>query len=186
MLTLFHDYTSPASAVAVARAHRLIAAEGLPIETVGFEAVGVDLRLPVPEQTHAELAEVAEDAEAEGVTLRPPPWLAPTALAHVVAEVAAQAERLHAWDAALYRAVWSHGAAIDEPAVLADLAEAVGLDRTTTEQALDDRVRLAAVRRRAGEHRREGVGGVPTLLAQRTLVPGLLAEEDLRGLAELG
>lgn len=184
MLTLFHDYTSPSSAVAVARAQRL-AAQGLPIETVGFEAVGVDLRLPVPEDTAAEVERVADEARAEGVRLQPPPWLAPTALAHVVADVAADQGRLHAWDAAVYRAVWTHGAAIDEPSLLAELAETVGLDRDEVAQALDDRVRLAAVRRRAGEHRREGVGGVPTLLSQRTLVPGLLPEEDLRALAAL-
>jgi hypothetical protein len=29
------------------------------------------------------------------------------------------------------------------------------------------------------------VGGVPTILAQRTLVPGLLGDDDLRALAAL-
>jgi hypothetical protein len=48
-----------------------------------------------------------------------------------------------------------------------------------------DRARIAAVRRRSAARRADGVGGVPTILTQRTLVPGLLDEADLRALAGL-
>jgi len=45
-LTLFHDYTSPGSAVAVLRLQRL-ADEGLAVAFEGFEAIGLDTTLPV-------------------------------------------------------------------------------------------------------------------------------------------
>ena len=45
MITLFHDYTSPASAIAVARLQRL-SDEGIPIEFVGFEVLALDAALP--------------------------------------------------------------------------------------------------------------------------------------------
>lgn len=185
MITLFHDFTEPASAIAVARIDRLIAA-GIEAEVVGMDAIGIDMRLPVSSDVHATIERLGAEAAAEGLVLRPPPHLPPTALAHVLAEVAEAAGAGAAWRRAVYAALWEHGAPIDDPAVLRTTAAAIGLEPAAVDAALDDGARLAAVRRRTGERRRDGVGGVPTILAQRTLVPGLMADDDLRALAALG
>ena len=183
MITLFHDYTSPASAVAVVRAERL-RADGVEIELVGFEAIGVDLHLPVTLDVLAELDRVASVAEEEGVVLRRPKLLPPTALAHVVERTLGEPEATR-WRAACYRAFWEDGRDLADAQVLRDLGTGLGLDPEPLDVCLEDRVALAAVRRATGERRRDGVGGVPTILAHRTLVPGLLADDDLRALAAL-
>lgn len=186
MLTLFHDFTSPASAVAVARLGRLAQA-GLPVEFVGFEAVGVDVLLPVTLDVLADMDRLAEDAAAEGVTLRRPPGLPPTALAHVVGDVAAElgSAAEARWRSACYRAFWEEGADLSDRGVLARLGTVAELPEAAVAEAISDRLRLAAVRRRAGQRRRDGVGGVPTILTQRTLVPALLPDDDLWRLGRL-
>lgn len=184
MLTLFHDYTSPASAVAVLRLQRL-ADEGLPVEFEGFEAIGVDATLPVTIEVIAAIDQVAAAAAAEGLVLRRPSALPPSARAHLVGAAAEDAGLGASWRQTCYRALWSDGADIGDSEVLVDLAARAGLDGERVRVLLADRAALAALRRRMAGHRREGVGGVPTLLAHRTLVPGLLPEADLRALAAL-
>ena len=182
MLTLFHDYTSPASAVAVARLQRL-ADEGLAVEFVGFEAIGVDAALPPSLDILAGIESLAEEARAEGVVLHRPQTVPPTARAHAVGKLAAEADLGASWRQRCYRAYWAEGVDIDDPASLVTLAHEAGMDPETVADALAEPGFVATVRREAGRHRRNGVGGVPTLLAQRTLVPGLLSEADLRALA---
>jgi predicted DsbA family dithiol-disulfide isomerase len=184
LLTLFHDYTSPGSALAVERVQRL-GDEGLDVAFEGFEAIGLDATLPVTVDVAAAVADLAPVAAVEGVELRRPPNLPPTVLAHVVGTVAEQAGRGASWRSTCYRAFWSDGAAIGERGVLLDLADRAGLDTGGVAAALDDRLLLAKVRRRMADHRRNGVGGVPTILASRTLVPGLLPMDELRALAQL-
>lgn len=184
VLTLFHDYTSPASAVAVARAQRLTD-EGLAIAFEGFEAIGVDVAVPVPVAVLADLDGLAAAAAAEGVTLRRPTELPPTGRAHVLGAVAEEAGMGASWRQTCYLAYWTSGADLGDPTLLEALAAKAGLPQGAVKAALADRGRLAATRRRMAAHRREGVGGVPTILAQRTLVPGLLPEADLRMLAAL-
>ncbi len=184
MLTLFHDFTSPASAIAVRRVQRL-ADEGLGVVFEGFEAVGVAVALPVTLDVLAEIDRLALVAAAEGVTLTRPRSLPPTGLAHVVGDVAAAAGLAASWRSACYRAYWAQGADLADSRVLVGLAGDAGLDAAAVSAAVADRLALAAVRRRTTAHRRNGVGGVPTILASRTLVPGLLGADELRALAEL-
>ena len=182
MLTLFHDYTSPASAVAVARLQRL-ADEGLAVDFVGFEALGVDAVLPPSLDVLAAIDMLHEQAAAEGVVLQRPPLIPPTARAHAVAKLAVQAELGASWRLRCYTAFWTQGVDINDPPTLVKLAHEAGLDAAAVADALGEAGFVANVRREAGRHRRNGVGGVPTILAQRTLVPGLLSEADLRALA---
>jgi len=184
VLTLFHDFTSPGSAIAVGRVQRL-ADEGLEVVIEGFEAVGVDVAVAATLDVLAEVERLAPVAASEGVVLSRPRHLPPTGWAHVVADVAAAAGLAASWRSVCYRAFWSHGADLADPAVLTRLAADAGLDAAPVEAALADRLALASVRRRMTAHRRNGVGGVPTILASRTLVPGLLEPDELRGLASL-
>jgi len=184
VLTLFHDYTSPASAVAVLRLQRL-ADQGLAVAFEGFEAIGLDTTVPVTLDTVAGVRDLAAAAAAEGLELRRPPALPPTARAHLVGNVAEDAGLGGSWRSTCYRSFWTEGSEIGDPAVLLGLAEGAGLDRDIVQAALNDRRLLAAVRRLTGAHRRNGVGGVPVILAARTLVPGLLPEAELRALAAL-
>lgn len=184
MLTLFHDYTSPASAVAVARLQRL-ADEGLAVEFAGFEAIGVDATLPVTVDVVSALADLTDAAATEGVVLRRPPALPPTAWAHVLGEEAERQDLGASWRQICYAAFWQDGADLGDHRVLALLGTAAGMAHPSVSQVLSDHARLAAVRRRAGQHRRAGVGGVPTILAQRTLIPALLPDEELRAIAQL-
>lgn len=183
-LTLFHDYTSAGSAVAVLRAQR-VADEGLAVAFEGFEALGLDATLPLTLDVAAAVDDLAEAAADEGLTLRRPPNVPPTALAHVVGAVAEEAGLGASWRETCYRAYWTDGAAIGDRTALLGLATVAGLDIASVRTALDDRLFVVAVRRRTATHRRNGVGGVPAILASRTLVPGLLPTDQLRDLAQL-
>ena len=184
MIVLFHDYTSPESAVAVMRLHRLMR-EGIPAEIRGTEVLALDATLPVTVDMLAALDRVASEAAAEGLTLRRPPALPPTGLAHVVEDVAREHALDMTWRERCYQAFWSDGTDIGNSSELRRLAEQADLPASDVDRALDDRVALLAVRRRAAGDRHNGIGGVPTILSNRTLVPGLLPEADLRTLAAL-
>ncbi|HVL97891.1 MAG TPA: DsbA family protein [Egibacteraceae bacterium] len=183
MLILYHDYISPASAIAALRLQRL-ADDGVAVTFTGFEALGVDLRLPVTLEVLAAVDELAEAAAAEGLVLRRPPALPPTAWAHVVGALAEKRGLGASWREVCYRAFWEEGVNLADPAVLTGLAVRAGLDVAAVDAHLRDPSRLRAFRRSLAESRRLGVGGVPVLLAHGTLVPALLPEADLRGLAD--
>jgi predicted DsbA family dithiol-disulfide isomerase len=184
VLVLFHDYTSPASAVAVARVTRLVA-DGLQARIEGTVVLGVEATLPVTLDLLAELDAVAARAGAEGVVLRRPDALPPTASAHLVEDLAGAIDRADAWRARCYRAFWTDGEDIADPGVLRRLAADVGLPVDEVSRRIGDRMALLEIRQRFAGHRRDGVGGVPTIAYDRTLVPGLLDEADLRALAAL-
>lgn len=178
VLTLFHDLTSPASAVAVMRLGRLAAA-GLAVTFEGFEAVGLDVALPPDLAVLAQLEELSGPALAEGLRLRRPTAMPSTGSAHVLLAHAECTPAARSVREGLYRAYWENDADIADLGVLERVATTAGLDAREVRRLLADRVALAARRRRMAALRREGVGGVPVILANRTLVPGLLAEADL-------
>lgn len=184
MITLYHDYTSPASAVAALRAQRL-ADEGLPIEFVGIEALGVDAVLPVTLDVLSEIEQLRDAAAELGLTLRRPGGLPPTAGAHVIGRWAEQSGLGASWRQTCYRAFWEQGADIASPALLRALALRAGMDGLEAEAMLEDRARFRELRIATAALRGEGVGGVPTIRAHQTLIPGLLPDEDLRALAAL-
>ncbi len=168
--------------MAVLRAHRLAVA-GLPVAFAGFEAVGVDVALPVAVTTLAQLDELGEAAAAEGLRWRRPSRTPPTGLAHLLEDEAAAQGLEAAVRTALYRAYWEADADLADPATLLAVGVDAGMDPTPTAAALADTRRLARLRRRMAAHRQIGVGGVPVLQVAQTLVPGLLPEDDLWALA---
>lgn len=181
MLVLFHDVVDPASAVAVARFTRL-ADEGLPIGFEGFET-GVDVALPTDLSVLAALDEVAGAAADEGLVLRRPVVSPPTGLCHVLLEAAETTAAAAAVRLGVYRAHWEQGRDVADRAVLRDVAVTAGMDGSVVDVLLADRLALATRRRRMASFRRDGVGGVPVVLASRTLLPGLLDESQIRDLA---
>ncbi len=184
MLVCFHDYTSPASAVAVLRLQRL-ADEGLPVAFEGFEVVGVDVALPVTLDVLAQLDRHRDDAAALGLRLERPASQPPTIAAHVVGDLAETVGLGAAWRLACYRGFWEGAADLSDDATLVGIAGTVGLDRTAVAAALGDRTRRADARRRMIARRSEGVGGVPVLLVHGTFVPASVSEDDLRALVAL-
>lgn len=179
MLTLLHDYASPASAVAVARIRRL----GVPVALAPFEPVPLDAPIAVGIDVLAELQALAKPAAHEGVVLRRPPLLPSTARAHLVATTAPDAAAEAAWHEAAYRALWTHGRDLADAGVLLELAVGVGLDRSRVARLLTDAAALAYLRRQMAAWRSRGVGGVPVLRAEHTLIPGLLDERTWGELA---
>lgn len=184
MLTLFHDYTSPASAVAVLRVHQLLD-EGLDIGFAGFESIGVDAPIPVTLDVLAQLDQHRDEAAALGLQLQRPDRLPPTVRAHLAEDYAAEHGRDRTWREAAYRAFWERGADLADVDVLCDIAAEVGLVPARLAVALIDRTAAVTFRREVHAARSAGVGGVPTIEANGTLLPGLTPLVDLRMLAKL-
>lgn len=182
VLILTHDVTSPASAVAVARFHRL-AANGLPVRFRGVDVLGLDATLPVTLDVLAELERMAPRAAELGVVLRRPSRRPSTAMVHLVADLAEDVGRGAAWRTTTYAAYWQDDADLADGDVVVALADGIGLDPDTVAAAVRDRAALADVRRRTNAARGEGIGGVPVLAAHGTLVSPDLADDDLWALA---
>ena len=141
------------------------------------------MAMPVDLDTLAVIDRLAPVAEAEGLVLRRPRTLPPTGLAHVLLAHGETTERAHELRIAVYRAFWEQQQAIYDIDTRVAIAADVGLDEPTVAELLGDRVALASRRRLMATHRRDGVGGVPVILASRTLVPGLLDADQVRALA---
>ncbi|AGN00692.1 putative dithiol-disulfide isomerase involved in polyketide biosynthesis [Salinarchaeum sp. Harcht-Bsk1] len=93
-------------------------------------------------------------------------------------------EEWPAFDDALYRALWEGGEPIDDPDVLADLAEDVGVDGEEVRDAIEDDERRAEVFEQFEAATQEGVTGVPTFAYEGYAARGAVPPEQLRRLVE--
>ena len=184
MLVCYHDYTSPASAVAVLRLQRL-AGSGLPVSFQGVEILGLAMAIPPSLSLLEELERHTDDAAGEGLALHRPERQPPTAPAHLVGELAEAAGAGDAWREACYRAYWEAGQDIGATRVLVEVAASAGLAPDEVHAALDDPLQVAGLRQRMATLRGQGVGGVPVLDAGGTFVSPFLPEDDLWQLAGL-
>lgn len=184
MLVLHHDFTSPASAVAVLRLQRL-ADEGLDVGFSGVEVLGLDVAIPPTLDVLAELERWEGPAAELGLRMQRPRRQPPTLRAHLVATVADRHDLSSAWRLAVYRAYWETGADLHDAAVLTSLAVEHGLPGDEVATLLEDHARLTSLRRRMAAKRSEGIGGVPVLELDGTLVPATLTDAELRELASL-
>lgn len=184
MLTLVHDYASPASAVAVWRLHAL-QDEGLPVVFVGYQPLPLEVAIPPTLATLEQLERFSDEAAALGLRMQRPRRLPPTTGAHLVAALANERGLDRPWRETAYRALWERGEDLGSVAVLVDLASDVGLERGHVRDTLDDRVAVARVKRELSEPRARNVGDVPALDVDGTLVSPFLSPEDLRQLAAL-
>lgn len=184
MLTLHWDVTVPAAALAVLRCQRLADA-GRPVAFSGIDVLGVEAALPVTLDQLAGLEAVARPAAALGLELRRPARWVPTLPAHLVGSLAEAADLGAAWRMAVLRAYWTDGADVADAGVLTTLAEGVGMDAATVADLLADRGAAADLRGRFLALRRRGIGGVPVLEVDGTLLPADVDDATLAELATL-
>jgi predicted DsbA family dithiol-disulfide isomerase len=89
---------------------------------------------------------------------------------------------------ALFRTHFTEGRALTDPEVLADAAEAAGLDRAAAVEVLADDLYAAEVRAAEALWRARGITGVPAVVVQEKWLisggqPAEVFEEALRGMA---
>lgn len=184
MLVLYHDVTSPASAVAVLRL-QAIADAGGQVHFTGIDAVGVELSLPVTLDQLAELERERERALELGLPLRRPSRRPPTLTAHLVGDLAEQVGLGAAWRWACLTAYWTRDLDLGDEQVLLELARDIGLAIDAVLEVLGDPRRRTDLRQRFLALRRRGVGGVPVLEVDGTFLRADLDDADLRRLATL-
>jgi len=184
VLTLHFDYTSARAAVALLRLERL-AGDGLPVAFRGLDALGIDAVLPVTLDQLAEIDEQRERAALLGLELSRPTRRPPTLAAHLVGEIAEAAGVGTAWRRACLEAYWSRDADLSDRAVLLELARSVGLALGEVAAVLDDGGRRNELRTGMLALRALGVGGVPVLEVDGTLLPADVDDATLGELARL-
>jgi predicted DsbA family dithiol-disulfide isomerase len=114
-------------------------------------------------------------AKANGVQMDPdtPKRIPNTLNAHRLIHWAGLEGRQTFAVAALMRAYWVEGRDIGNPAVLADIAAGVGMDRVVAERLLASDADLDAIKSREAHARQRGVTAVPTfLIANQYVVSG--------------
>lgn len=105
-----------------------------------------------------------------------------TLASHVFIRLAGEAGVQNAIVEALFRAYFTDGRDVGDPALLADMGAACGLDRAEVAAALDDDALRADVKSEARAFAQAGVTGVPTVMLNRYVLfsgarsPELLAE----------
>ena len=85
----------------------------------------------------------------------------------------------------MLRAYWTDGADVADAGVLTGLAGGAGLDPVAVEALLADRAAAADLRGRMLALRRRGVGGVPVLEVDGTLLTADVDDATLTELAEV-
>lgn len=182
MLTCHFDYPSPAAAVAVLRLQTIVDAGGT-VRFSGLDVLGLDLSLPPTLDLLAARERHVDAAAALGLQLRRPSRRPPTVAAHLVGLHADDAGLGAAWRLAALRAYWEDDADLGDLPTLVELAVGIGLDGLEVAARAADRRAQAQLRQRAIQLRSKGVGDVPVLEVDGTLIPADLSDDDLRQLA---
>lgn len=184
MLILHHDYPSAASLRAVLLLQDL-ADEGLPVAFHGVDVLGLGTTVPATLDDLADWEQQREPLAALGWEVPRPRRHPPTVFAHLVEALATQQDLGAAWRLACHRALWLDDRDLSDPVVLADLGTSVGLDPGDVAGLVADGRATRTARREMVARRGEGVGGVPVLELDGTLVSPFMDPEDLRRLATL-
>lgn len=181
MLICYHDVTSPAAAVAVLRLQALADAGGH-VGFQGIDVLGLEATVPATLDQLEQLEAYRSRAADLGLTLRRPRERPPTLGVHLVGEHAEHHGLGASWRLTTLRAYWEESADLADDEVVADLAAGAGLDRPEIAGLLGDRPARIALRRRMGTARSRGIGNVPVLDYQGTLLGAELSDHDLRQL----
>lgn len=181
MLVVHFDYASLPAAVAVLRVGALDP-DGAMVGYHGIDPLGVDATLPATLEQLAGFERSVDRAHELGLAAVRPRLRPTTFAAHLVGEVADDAGCGHRWRQAVFGAVWEDGADVGDRTVLHGLARWVGLAAIDVDAVLDDPARRGGLRQRMLRARQRGVGDVPVLEVDGTLVSAELSDDDLRSL----
>lgn len=151
----------------------------------GLDVLGLDHAIPPTLDLLEEIARFGEQSRALGLPMRRPSRRPTTLAAHVIAELADRRGLGAAWRWACLRAYWCDDADLGDVSHLMRLVGAVGLDRDAAHDRLVDRDARLECRRQAIAQRRRGVGGVPMLEVDGTLLTADLPHDRLLDLATL-
>jgi len=184
VLILHHDVTSPGAALAVLRVQR-IADAGLPVAFRGIDTLGVAVSLPVTLDQLAEMERFAERAAGLGLVMRRPTLRPPTLDAHLVAELAERRGLGAAWRLACLRAYWTEGLDVSDHPTLIGVGRAIGLERDEVVTTLADVAARNELRAAMLARRGLGIGGVPVLEVDGTLLPADVDDATLEELARV-
>lgn len=184
MLTLHHDITSPRSALAVLRVQRLADA-GHAVAFRGIDVLGVAVALPVTLDQLVELEQVAEAAATLGLVMRRPQLRPPTLDAHLVGDHAERRGLGAAWRLACLRAYFTDGLDVSDHDVLTGIAHDVGLTRPGVLRSLADAPARNELRAAMLARRALGIGGVPILEVDGTLLHADVDDATLEELARV-
>jgi len=102
-----------------------------------------------------------------GVELHPGPWGIDSRPAHIATKYAEAQGKGDAFHARVMRAYWQEARAIDDPALLQDIAAQVGLDRDDFAAAWADTPFVAAMEADCEQARQYGLHAVPALIINR-------------------
>lgn len=135
----------------------------------------LDAKFGGPDRVNAVHERLREAARGAGVALDPdkPKRIPNTLNAHRLIHWAGIEGRQMAVVSALFSAYWTGGRDIGNVQVLADIAEACGMDRAATLRLLASDADADDIRARDADAREKGVNSVPTfLIAQHYVVSG--------------
>lgn len=184
MLVLHHDYPS-ASSLRALLSLQAVADEGQAVAFHGVDVLGLGATVPATLDDIADWQAHRDHLADRGWDLSRPRRHPPTLSAHLVEALATDAGLGAAWRHACLRAHWFDDRDLGDPTVLVVLGVEVGLDGDAVSALVGDRRAAMAARRAAIARRGDGIGGVPVLEVDDTLVSPFMSPADLRQLAAL-
>ncbi len=184
MLLLHHDHPSAASLRAVLTLQDL-ADEGFDVQFRGVDVLGLGTTIPATLDDIADWQAHREALAERGWILPRPRRHPPTLAAHLVEALATARGLGAAWRLACLRGHWFDDVDLGRPEELVTVATGIGLDGDEVAELVADHRSLLAARRELFARRGEGVGGVPVLEVDDTLVSPFMPVDDLRALASL-
>lgn len=170
-LRFLFDFISPYAYLAWTQVHELAARHGREVEPVPvlfaamLDAWGHKGPAEIPPKRLYIFKDALRQARRVGVALAPPPThpFNPL-LALRAASLPMDPARRRALITALYRETWGGGRGVTDPAVVAQLADAVGLDGAATLRAASEPEAKERVRAQTARAIADGAFGVPTVV----------------------
>lgn len=179
-LLFYHDFVSPFSRLAVGVAREAARRTGSSLRSVAFELRPAPEPLPVPAELDAsEIAAARAVAEEWGLDLGSLRLVPRTRKAHEAVAYARSHDVEQPMVEGIYRALWQDGRDISRLDVLADIAEAVGLDPEEIHVALGVDTFQDEVIREQEAATAAGVTGVPVLQVRDVRAVGLFPVDEV-------
>jgi 2-hydroxychromene-2-carboxylate isomerase len=180
-LRFYFDYLSPYAYLAWTRVHELVAPYSLPVEPVPILLAALlqhnRTRGPaeVPARRIYLFRDIVRIAHRHGIPLEPPPAhpFNPL-LALRVSSIDMPPEVRRRLVDGLFAAVWAGGPGVTDPATVAQIATAAGLDGSAALSAAGSEEIKNRLRQNTEQAVAAGVFGVPTLVIERAGAPAEL------------